>query len=88
MQFLSPLRSSSTLQLLAAALLLPLSLLIRHFHDGPTFERSLAIIHLIIVTMLFTGPVVSGKWSREEEHYTLELVQSFLVGRCPDCERG
>lgn len=38
--------------------------------------------------MLFTGPVVSGKWSREEEHFTLELIQNFLAGRCSDCERG
>lgn len=38
--------------------------------------------------VLFSGPLAAGKWTREEEQYTLQLIVNFMEGRCPDCEKG
>ena len=39
-------------------------------------------------TVLFSGPLAAGKWTREEEQFTLQLIINFMEGRCPDCEKG
>lgn len=38
--------------------------------------------------LLFDGPINNGKWNAEEKKYCEELIEDFLKGACPQCNKG